>query len=144
PLRAIDAGHAFLVQPGRDVVVAVAVDAPVEHALHDLHAVGRAGHIPHDVALGLLHGFAGLEHADHRAVGTELLLAAVRQPAERAKHLARGGAVLLVVAVGRLAAGRALLLHDVRDRSANAVARQLHGVLAGLPRLHALEQLAFL
>lgn len=51
--------------------------------------------------------------------------------------------MLLVVSVGCHATRRALALADVGDLTADRVARQLHRVLPGLPRLHSLDQLAF-
>jgi hypothetical protein len=54
-----------------------------------------------------------------------------------------GGHVLAVVAVGGAPAHRAVLHRHRRVLAADAVAREFHRVLAGLPRLHALEQFSF-
>jgi hypothetical protein len=119
--------------------------AHVEDVAHDGNVLRVARDEPHDVGLHLLREFLlRVDEAQVATVGAELLATAIRERPDGLEHLPVGGHVLAVVAVGGAPAHRAVLHGHRRVLAANAVAREFHRVLAGLPRLHALEQFALI
>lgn len=114
-----------------DVARTVAPAAQIENEPHDLDAAGLARHQADDVGADLARPLGTGDEADVAALGVELLLAAVRQAADGAEYLAVGRQVLLVVAVGGLAALGAVIYRNGRDGPADAVAREGAGIYVG-------------
>jgi hypothetical protein len=118
--------------------------AHLEDVAHDGDVLRVARDEPHDVRLHLLGQFLlRIDEAQVATVRPELLASPVGERPDGLEHLPVGGHVLAVVAVGGSPAHRAVLDRHRRVLAANAVAREFHRVLAGLPRLHALEQFTF-
>ena len=137
------AGDALGVERDEDRPEAQPFGAHLEDVAHDGDVLRVARDEPHDVRLHLLGQFLlRVDEAQVPTVGAELLASAIGKRPDGLQHLPVGGHVLAVVAIWGATTHRAVLHGHRRVLAANAVAREFHRVLAGLPRLHALKQFA--
>lgn len=129
--RAFDA---LGVERDEDRPEAQPLGAHLEDVAHNGDVLRVARDEPHDVRLHLLGQFLlRVDEAQVPPIGAELLASAIGERADGLKHLSVGGHVLAVVAVGGAPAHRAVLHGHRRVLATNAVAREFHRVLAGLP-----------
>jgi hypothetical protein len=137
------ARDALGVERDEDRPEAQPLGAHLEDVAHDSDVLRVSRDEPHDVRLHLLGEFLfRVDEAQVPPIGAELLASPVGERPDGLEHLSVGGHILAVVAVGGAPAHRAVLHGHRRVLAADAVAREFHRVLAGLPRLHALEQFA--